>query len=93
MRCIWKSMKAWVVLGVGSSQASGPRGSQWANGKPVGQDPAAQQTHLLQHSLLRKVELLEPVILVIAGGVQVVGVHLGGWVSWALGPTGASEED
>lgn len=33
--------------------------------------------HLLQHSLFGKVELLEPVILIVAGGMQVVRVHLG----------------
>lgn len=32
--------------------------------------------HLLQHCLLGKGELLEPILLVLAGGVQVVGVHL-----------------
>lgn len=35
------------------------------------------QVHLLQYSLLREVELLEAVILIITGGVQVVSVHLG----------------
>lgn len=39
--------------------------------------PAQAQAHLLQDSLLGEVELLEAVILVITGGVQVVSVHLG----------------
>ena len=33
--------------------------------------------HLLQYCLLGEVELLEPVVLIIAGGVQVVRAHLG----------------
>lgn len=66
MRCIWKSMKACrsVVMVRAGGRAGAP-----APGAPA---------HLLQHGLLGKVELLEPVVLVVvAGGMQVVGVHLG----------------
>ena len=52
--------------------------------------PCPPRPHLLQHRLLREVELLEPVILVVAGGVQVVRVHLGrgGQRSGPAGPPG-----
>lgn len=73
MRCIWKSTKA----------CGGQPGRRQGGGG--GREGGAGRwglAHLLQHSLLGEAELLEPVVLVVAGGVQVVGVHLGGG-SWA----------
>lgn len=70
MRCIWKSTKACRGQKGGGQ---GRRAGQAGRGRTV--QPTA---HLLQHSLLGEAELLEPVVLVVTGGVQVVGVHLGG---------------
>ena len=70
MRCIWKSMKA-CGGGVGWWSGAGWGPEEQASPRPR---PAA---HLLQHRLLREAELLEPVVLIVAGGVQVVGAHLG----------------
>lgn len=77
MRCIWKSMKA---CGGAAVRA----------GLHAASLPCPPRPHLLQHRLLREVEFLEPVILVVAGGVQVVRVHLGrgGQGSGPAGPPG-----
>lgn len=67
MRCIWKSMKACKRhRGQGYKAAVFPDSST-----------STGPGHLLQYSLLGEVELLEAVILIIAGGVKVMSVHLG----------------
>lgn len=46
---------------------------RWREGRHTSSPALA---YLLQHGLLWEVELLEPLVLIVTGGVQVVGIHL-----------------